>query len=94
MKETMNRFDHNRISCLYKKGKQKEKYHYDYSGLSVYSYLYMWVCRITIRQIHKEQTNENEKLKRISDRNSLGIQWLGSCAFTAKDLGLIPDWGN
>ena len=25
MKETMNRFDHNRINCLHKKGKQKRK---------------------------------------------------------------------
>ena len=26
--------------------------------------------------------------------NSLAVQWLGLCAFTAKDLGLLPGWGT
>ena len=27
-------------------------------------------------------------------RNSLAVQWLGLCAFTAEGLGSIPDWGT
>ena len=26
--------------------------------------------------------------------NSLAVQWLGLCAFTAKGAGLIPGWGT
>ena len=26
--------------------------------------------------------------------NSLVVQWLGLCTFTAKGLGSIPDWGT
>ena len=32
--------------------------------------------------------------KNFSQGNSLAVQWLGPCAFTAMDLGSIPGWGT
>ena len=33
-------------------------------------------------------------LKKIISRNSLAVQWLGLCAFTAKGPGSTPGWGT
>ena len=30
----------------------------------------------------------------MSFGNSLAVQWLGLCAFTARGLGSIPGWGT
>ena len=32
--------------------------------------------------------------KNLAGGNSLAVQWLGLCAFTAEDLGSIPGWGT
>ena len=34
-----------------------------------------------------------KKKKRMYIENSLAVQWLGLCAFTAEGPGLIPGWG-
>ena len=33
-------------------------------------------------------------MKKLSARNSLSVQWLGFCTFTAKDPGSIPGRGT
>ena len=32
--------------------------------------------------------------KEVDSGNSLAVQWLGLCAFTARGVGLIPGWGT
>ena len=33
-------------------------------------------------------------LRGVNPGNSLVIQWLRFCAFTAKDMGSVPGWGT
>ena len=71
----------------------------DILGWRNYSVRYYAFIIAHIMSQHNESTLISINLKKNSFkksriRNSLALQWLGLCAFTAEGPGSIPGWGT